>query len=64
MALILHDYIVLLAKQTPVKDGFSYEKAVIQLSELTEDELHKLFGEATNVTESLKEEIIKRNWKK
>lgn len=64
MTLILHDYIVLIAKQTPVREGFSYEKSVVELSALTEDELHKLFGEATTITESLKEEIVQRNWKK
>lgn len=63
MSLILHDYVILLSKQSPTGDGFSYKKADIDLKDLTEDEIHKLWGEAKFIAELLEADIIRRNWK-
>lgn len=71
MTLVLHDYTVIIAKQTPVADeslkssdtGFTYEKAQIELAEMTEDEIHKIYGEAKLIVELISNDIQRRNWK-
>lgn len=64
MTLILHKYVVLIAEQTAVKGGFNYEKSMVDLSTLTEDEVYKLVKEVKEIKERLERAIWDESWKK
>ena len=61
MSLMIHKYIILLAKQTLSKKCvYKYEMANIDLKDLQDDEIVKLHKESSDIFWSLEQEVTKR----